>query len=127
MFIRQLIINLLVLNIVFSNFAWAIDECAYDFSNSNSTEFLMTVDQLSNHQLSNHSQTCNDQKVDKDADINGSSNVSCDNHCFANVQLIYVAFHLNDIQFLNNYSNINSRQVPWHSINAQPPVKPPKV
>ncbi len=122
MFIRQLIIQLLVLNIVFSNFAWAIDECAYNFSDSNRSEFLITADQFSNHY-----QRYDDQLVDNDADNSTSTNVNCDSHCFANVQLIYVAFHLNDIQFLNNYSNINSRQVPWHSINAQPPVKPPRV
>ncbi len=116
MSIRQLIINLLVLNIVLSNFAWAIDECAYDFSNSDAIEFLISSDQ-----------SVGNPSSDKDSDNNSSSTVSCDSHCFANVRLVYIAFDLTDIPFLNNHSTINSRQVLWHSVNAQPPVKPPRV
>ncbi len=116
MFIRQLIINLLVLNIVLSNFAWAIDECAYDFSNSDAIIFSISSDQ-----------SAGNSSLDKDSDNNASTNVSCDSHCFANVRLVYFAFDLTDIPFLDNHSTINSRQVNWHSVNTQPPVKPPRV
>ena len=116
MFIRQLIINLLVLNIVLSNFAWAMDDCAYNFTNSDNIDILISSDQSAKNFSS-----------DKDSDNSASSTVSCDSHCFANIRLVYVAFDLTDIPFIDNHSNFISRQILWYSVNTQPPVKPPRV
>ncbi len=116
MSVRQLIINLLVLNIVLSNFAWAMDDCAYNFTYSDDIDILISSDQPAKNASS-----------DKDGDNSGSSTVSCDSHCFANVRLAYVAFDLTDIPFLDNHSTINSRQDLWYSVNTQPPVKPPRA
>ncbi len=122
MFPRQLIIQLLVLNIVFSNFAWAIDECAYDFTNPGSSDFFISMDHNSGPY-----QIHNEQQTDNDTDIPGSFNVKCDAHCFANMRLIYIAFDFTTIQYINNHSFINYYPLPWFSVIAQPPVKPPRV
>ena len=116
MFSRYLIIQLLIVNILFSNLAWAVDECAYLFNHSDQYASVLV------NQLDNASE--DDTAINSS---NTSTSLSCDSHCFANIRLTYVSYHLFDIHFVNSDTDITSIQRTYHSIQGQPPIKPPRV
>ncbi len=106
--IRRIIIQLLILNILLSNFAWAVDDCAYLFD-------------APAQQNSSADNSSNDSAGDN------SQNISCDSHCFANARLLYVSFTLPEIIFMDVQAVILYSSSNYHSVTGDTPGKPPKV
>lgn len=105
MLIRRIITQLLILTILFSNFAWAMDECAL-FQEVSAQE----ISQISNPPL------------DED-----SENNSCDSRCIGHAKLLYISYRSPYIEFTDTKSNITFLLSFYHSAQGKPPTKPPKV
>ena len=112
--IRQLVIQLLVLNILFSNFAWAVDECTYLIEGPET--FLKHSIDESKDLLFNDS-----------SDISNQTSNSCNFHCFAHIQSAVNINSLSDISYYPPSTLIVSFQTSYFSFQKQPPIRPPRV
>ncbi len=120
MFIRHLIIQFLIANILFSNFAWAVDECGYLF-NVPTEEINASADiQFSNSSTSDREYS--KKELHTSADTN-----NCDVNCSANARLLYISFSLPAIDFTDVHAIIFSSDPSYRSFNGQPLTKPPRV
>lgn len=122
MFTRQLIIQFLIVNILFSNFAWAIDECGYLFDLSTTEQITFQYD----NPIADRASLKTDNLKQNNPDDN-ASNSACDVNCSANIRLLYVSFSLPLVHFTAIDSTVNSMESSYHSIHDQPPVKPPRA
>jgi len=105
MFIRRIIISLLVMTLLFSNMAWAMDECA-------------VFTDVSGQNISSAANTPSDD---------GSVNSFCYTHCIGWSQLLYISYSTSPI----NISNFQFDVIPppsfYQSLQSKPPTEPPQV
>ena len=105
MFNRRIIISLLVMNILLSNMAWAMDECAL----------------LLNISGQNISQVAN-TPVD---DVSESN--ACDTFCFGWAQLLSINYHTSFIKISNSHIDVILQPSFYHSLQRKPPTEPPQA
>ena len=106
MFTRRITTSLLTLTLLFSNMAWAMDECV----------LLVEVPGQ------NISQATNILSED------GSVKNYCDIYCIGWAQLLYISYPTSSI----NISNSHFEVIPlhpsfYHSLQHKPPTEPPQV
>jgi len=105
MFNRCIIIPLLIMTILFSNMAWAMDECAE----------LTVVSEQSMSQAANISSD------------DGSENSSCDTYCIGWAQLLYISYCTSPTMTNNNHFDVIPHPSFYHSLQRKPPTAPPQV
>jgi len=102
---HRIIIPLLVITILLSNMAWAMDECA----------LLVNVSGQNISQVTNIS-----------TDDGSESNV-CDTFCFGWAHLLYIRYRTPFIKISNSHFDVIPRPSFYHSLQRKPPTAPPQV
>lgn len=103
MFMPRIIIPLLVLTILFSNMAWAMDECALftDISGQNMSQVTNTPSE------------------------DGSVKSACDTYCIGWAQLLYISYLTSSINISNSHFDVILPPSFYHSLQHKPPTEPP--
>jgi len=105
MFMRCIIISLLTLTILFSNMAWAMDECALQVN-------------VSEQNISSVSNTLADD---------GSESVICNIFCVGWAQLLYIGHKTPSTINIAHHFNVIPYSSFYHSLNQKPPTEPPQA
>jgi len=105
MFNRRIIIPLLVLTLLFSNMAWAMDKCAL-------------LDKVSGQNISQITSTSADD---------GSESNTCNTFCVGWAQLLYISYRASLIKLGNNHLDVIPHPSFYHSLQRKPPTHPPQV
>jgi hypothetical protein len=122
MFTKHIIIPFLIVNILFSNLAWSVDECGYLFEQPNKVINTQFDDHLNNFLISKTDDLQKSNIPGEDIDKN-----ACDINCSANVRLLFISFSLPFVHLTTIDSIFDSLESSFYSIQGQPPVKPPRV
>ena len=101
----RFIIALLILTVVFSNMAWAMDVCVQHAD-------------LTEQSISPTTNTAPD---------NGSEYNSCDIFCHCCMQLLYISSHTSPVNTRNSHFAIIYTPSFYHSLQRKPPTEPPQV
>ncbi len=127
MFIRHLITQFLIANILFSNLVWAIDECGYLFDVP-TPEINASLDVQFTDRINLESKLLKKELIKKEVDNDKNTGINnCDVSCSANAHLLYISFSFPAIDFTDVHSIIFSSDPSYRSFNRQPPTKPPRV
>jgi len=105
MFIRHIMIQLLSLSILFSNVAWAMDDCTW-FMDVSGQDISQTSTPLSD---------------------NDSATNTCDNYCIAWVHLLYINYQTSSINTITHHFYGILPSSFYHSLQRKPPTEPPQV
>jgi hypothetical protein len=102
---RIILIPLLIMTILFSNMAWAMDEC------------LLFAD-------------LSGQKVSQIADTppkEDAKNTACDTLCYSWSQFLFIGYRTPSINISANHFDVVPQFSFYHSLRRKPPTEPPQV
>ena len=105
MFIRLIITQLLTLSILFSNIAWAMDECSW-FTNVSGQEMSQTATPPSD---------------------NGSVTGSCNSYCIGWIHLLYINYQASSINTITHHFDGMPKFSFYHSLQRKPLTEPPQA
>ncbi|HHJ16122.1 MAG TPA: hypothetical protein ENJ80_05425 [Gammaproteobacteria bacterium] len=102
---RRILIQLLTLSILFSNMAWAMDECA------------LFVD-VPGRPVSQEADTPSDDS---------SVNSICDTYCIGWAQLLCMSYQTSSSNIIAYQFDVLTRASFYHSLQRKPPTEPPQA
>lgn len=105
MFMRRIMIQLLTLSILFSNIAWAMDECTW-------------FTDVSGQDISQATTPPSD---------NGSVKSFCDSYCIGWVHLLYINYQTFSINTISHHFDGVLHSSFYHSLQRKPPTEPPQA
>ncbi len=105
MVMRRIMIQLLTLTILFSNMAWAMDECTWftDISGKNISQVTTLPSD------------------------DGSVNSSCDTYCIGWAQLLYINYQTFSTNTITHHFDGVPHSSFYHSLQRKPPTEPPQA
>lgn len=114
----RLIATFLCLSLLFSNMAWAMDECSL------TTEFFtQTIDSVNlNTDPGTTDTTFSERNV-----IDNSSGNGCDTLCAGWTHLNYISYKTPIINAIKTHNDIAPLSFIYHFSLRKPPTEPPKV
>lgn len=104
MYITRVLSHILILTIMFSNFAWAMDKCTLSLDEIDKVNSEKLIIQLSEEQ----------------------DRISCDSSCVSYTKLFYINYLSSCIQFAHTQDNISFFIQGYNFSQTKPPTKPPK-
>ena len=102
----RILIQLLTLSILFSNIAWAMDECAW------------SADLPPGQHIS--------QEADSPSDDSSADSV-CDTYCIGWVQLLYISCQTSSSNIITHYFDVTPHTSFYHFLQRKPPTEPPQA
>lgn len=116
--ITRFISLFLCLNILFSNMAWAMDECSLSVEFSTHTVVQFDSANNSNGDIASHEQIFTDETT---------ADNTCNTFCVGWTHLNYISYTTPVIDISKTHSNVIQRSFIYHFTQRKPPTEPPKV